>query len=343
MSHDAPSVAQALIHQMERFRDCMMAGGSLVGCLGPGVPGPSFPHKPIPGECLIRTEEINKEIFSDIDKAMAISTALGEMLMKAGIEFSNDKTVRGEGQNQVGTTIQKRNRKMAIEKPTSKKKRPRLKGNFLIQGRIDMTEKLPVPPGLEAMAYAFDARGQFLGSGKINAKGRFDYGCQPLRTDGLPGVHRTGCKTAENSPTNGLPCMKFAAAATKGFSDPLAIANATPMPGTAELRGASWAPNPSPPISPNEPPPQGRGNCPLPASERFSLISHDLASRLDNLTLAGRVPAWRYFPHCFYSREVVCETITDENGYFRCCFDWWPSHFRRGRLKFLPPSRSPRD
>ena len=92
LSHYAPSVAQALIHQMERFRDCIMAGGSLVDCLGPGVPGPSFPLIPIPGECRIRTEAINKEIFSDMDKAMAISTALENVLKKAGIRFSEDET-----------------------------------------------------------------------------------------------------------------------------------------------------------------------------------------------------------------------------------------------------------
>jgi hypothetical protein len=40
------------------------------------------------------------------------------------------------------------------------------------------------------------------------------------------------------------------------------------------------------------------------------------------------------FPRCFYSRRLVCEATTDCNGYFRCCFPWWPFHFRNGRLRF---------
>jgi dsDNA-binding SOS-regulon protein len=69
-----------------------MAGGSLVDCLGPGIPGPSFPVGPIPGECPIRSEEINKAIYSDMDKAMSISTAIEKVLDKAGIQFSEDET-----------------------------------------------------------------------------------------------------------------------------------------------------------------------------------------------------------------------------------------------------------
>jgi hypothetical protein len=59
-----------------------------------------------------------------------------------------------------------------------------------------------------------------------------------------------------------------------------------------------------------------------------------VASRLDGLTLTSRVAPWLIFPWCFYSREEICETNTDCNGYFRCCFPWWPFHFRSGRLRF---------
>jgi len=64
------------------------------------------------------------------------------------------------------------------------------------------------------------------------------------------------------------------------------------------------------------------------------LIDETFASRLDNLTLTAKLAPWIIFPGCFYSRQLVCETTTDENGYFRCCFNWWPFHFRRGRLRF---------
>lgn len=64
------------------------------------------------------------------------------------------------------------------------------------------------------------------------------------------------------------------------------------------------------------------------------LLSEDVATRLDKLTLTSIDPPWLRFPLCFYSRELVCEATTDCNGYFRCCFRWWPFHFRRGRLRF---------
>jgi hypothetical protein len=64
------------------------------------------------------------------------------------------------------------------------------------------------------------------------------------------------------------------------------------------------------------------------------MIAPGIASRLENLTLTSKIAPWFLFPRCFYSRELVCETYTDCEGYFQCCFDWWPFHFRRGRLRF---------
>jgi hypothetical protein len=64
------------------------------------------------------------------------------------------------------------------------------------------------------------------------------------------------------------------------------------------------------------------------------MIAPSLASRLDNLTLTSKIAPWVIFPWCFYSKQIVCETTTDENGYYRCCFRWWPFHVRRGRLRF---------
>ena len=63
-------------------------------------------------------------------------------------------------------------------------------------------------------------------------------------------------------------------------------------------------------------------------------LSNALATRLDRLTLTSRIAPWLIFPHCFYSKAEVCETTTDCNGYFTCCFNWWPFHFRNGRLRF---------
>ena len=64
------------------------------------------------------------------------------------------------------------------------------------------------------------------------------------------------------------------------------------------------------------------------------LMDSSIASRLDKLTLTSKIAPWLIFPHCFYSRAEVCETTTDCDGYFNCCFKWWPFHFRRGRLRF---------
>ncbi len=64
------------------------------------------------------------------------------------------------------------------------------------------------------------------------------------------------------------------------------------------------------------------------------LMDSSIASRLDKLTLTSKIAPWIIFRHCFYSTAEVCETSTDCNGYFRCCFNWWPFHLRRGRLRF---------
>ncbi|NTU58353.1 MAG: hypothetical protein HGB00_05465 [Chlorobiaceae bacterium] len=64
------------------------------------------------------------------------------------------------------------------------------------------------------------------------------------------------------------------------------------------------------------------------------LMDSSIASRLDTLTLTSRIAPWMLFPRCFYSKALVCETVTDCSGGFNCCFNWWPFHFRRGRLRF---------
>lgn len=62
-------------------------------------------------------------------------------------------------------------------------------------------------------------------------------------------------------------------------------------------------------------------------------LGESVASRLQDLTLVSILPPWVYFPNCFFSRALVCETHTDCDGYFNCCFPWWLFHFRRGRLR----------
>ena len=66
----------------------------------------------------------------------------------------------------------------------------------------------------------------------------------------------------------------------------------------------------------------------------MKLLSAPIAARLENLTLVSKIAPWLIFQRCFYSRAKVCEATTDCDGYFRCCFRWFPLHVRRGRLRF---------
>lgn len=63
-------------------------------------------------------------------------------------------------------------------------------------------------------------------------------------------------------------------------------------------------------------------------------LDPEIIARLYKLTLTSTQPPWVLRPHCFYSKRVICTTTTNEQGYFNCCFKWWPIHFRRGRLRF---------
>jgi hypothetical protein len=64
------------------------------------------------------------------------------------------------------------------------------------------------------------------------------------------------------------------------------------------------------------------------------LMDSAIAARLDKLTLTSKIAPWLIYPHCFYSKVEVCETMTDCEGFFNCCFSWFPFHFRNGRLRY---------
>lgn len=89
-------------------------------------------------------------------------------------------------------------------------------------------------------------------------------------------------------------------------------------------------------LNPQPLPPQAFA-AQLPAGGRvgeLARLAPAQAERLEQLTLTSRLAPWLIFPRCFYSRALVCETTTDCDGYFRCCFRWFPFHFRNGRLRF---------
>jgi hypothetical protein len=68
----------------------------------------------------------------------------------------------------------------------------------------------------------------------------------------------------------------------------------------------------------------------------LSKMSSAVAERLSEITLTSRIAPWLIFRHCFYSKREVCETYTDCDGYFRCCFRWFPWHFRNGHFRYDP-------
>ncbi|MDX2428017.1 MAG: hypothetical protein QNK22_04960 [Xanthomonadales bacterium] len=59
-----------------------------------------------------------------------------------------------------------------------------------------------------------------------------------------------------------------------------------------------------------------------------------VAEGLSQLTLTSTLAPWTFFQRCFYSRRKVCQTVTDEDGFFNCCFKWYPLTFRQGRLRY---------
>lgn len=63
-------------------------------------------------------------------------------------------------------------------------------------------------------------------------------------------------------------------------------------------------------------------------------LAPEVGRRLSELTLNSKIAPWLIFPHCFYSKQLICTTYTDYNGGFQCCFKWYPFHFRNGRLRF---------
>ncbi|PKH02983.1 hypothetical protein CXF72_08595 [Psychromonas sp. MB-3u-54] len=104
-------------------------------------------------------------------------------------------------------------------------------------------------------------------------------------------------------------------------------------------QGINLLSSPLPKVTIN-PQPEPPGKLQLASATTFkrvgeaALLDNTTAARLDNLTLTSKLAPWHVFPLCFYSKALLCETNTDCNGYFNCCFNWSPFHFRRGRLRF---------
>ena len=59
----------------------------------------------------------------------------------------------------------------------------------------------------------------------------------------------------------------------------------------------------------------------LQASQTAALSSELLAKPV---TLTSRLAPWILYPHCFYNKQLLCTTTTNQNGYFKCCFKWYP-------------------
>ncbi len=88
-------------------------------------------------------------------------------------------------------------------------------------------------------------------------------------------------------------------------------------------------------LNPQPEPPAFFGSTATLAGE-VAALPQETASQLDSLTVTSTIAPWLIFPRCFYSTQLVCETTTDCDGFFRCCFTWYPWHIRHGRLRFDP-------
>jgi hypothetical protein len=124
--------------------------------------------------------------------------------------------------------------------------------------------------------------------------------------------------------------------------NPEAVETLSPAPGMlSRLSEVAFNPQPEPPALPKvainpqpEPPGVTAVQSAVTRVGEARLLDNSIASRLERLTLTSKIEPWVLFPHCYYSKAEVCETTTDCNGAFTCCFNWWPFHFRRGRLRF---------
>jgi hypothetical protein len=63
-------------------------------------------------------------------------------------------------------------------------------------------------------------------------------------------------------------------------------------------------------------------------------VESSLIDQLNNLTISSSIAPWIYWPHCFYSKKLICSTTTDCNGDYKCCFNWWPFQFRNGYFRY---------
>jgi len=125
-------------------------------------------------------------------------------------------------------------------------------------------------------------------------------------------------------------------AGSRAGTGSLGEADETPGPQLLSRRlAATGFSNPIEAITINpQPEPPGIPRTAFTRVGEANLMDANVAARFDRLTLTSKIAPWLIFPRCFYSTAELCETLTDCNGYFSCCFNWWPLHFRRGRLKF---------
>ncbi len=111
------------------------------------------------------------------------------------------------------------------------------------------------------------------------------------------------------------------------------------------LESVSLNPQPEPPIPPitqglnvqfKSQPMEQRVEVMAPASAPSTTVETSISEALQNLTITSPVAPWQLLPLCFYSKKLVCTAYTDCEGKFKCCFWWFPFHFRNGRFRYDP-------
>lgn len=149
----------------------------------------------------------------------------------------------------------------------------------------------------------------------------------------FPGPDPGPIRVAEKLQGRSLLSMTKAVGFENSVSD--RMLNPQPLP---PRMAAHWeAPGSAQMFNPQPDPPHDPLQMRHAANMGFlSTVSSGIVERLREATLTSRLAPWLIFRRCFYSRQEICETYTDCDGYFRCCFRWFPWHFRRGHFRFDP-------
>jgi len=272
---------------------------------------------------------------------------------------------------------------------TSPSQRDTASTPFMIEGQVQLEGKEACSGDLPLRAFAFGARGQFIGSSEVSADGAFAVAAQLKEPEDVsvlvgPAVDAALVRQAEPPtqhfkasdwqktetglvlrPQFVLPkliwwpwwpiriCVRGRVRKAQDQRAPCPVPFAKVEVYDVDREGCLWpllAPRlphlfdrpvvrlpdlvKMPPIPDPIGPVAELARSLSPRVGEMRQLPDSVASRLQDLTVSSRIPPWLIWPRCYYSKALACQTETDCDGNFSCCFYWWPFHVRNGRLRF---------